>query len=77
MNLIERAKAPTPKIFRTLRNIGLVLAAASGVLLTSPVVLPAVVLAAASYAAVAGAVLTAVSQLTVQHPDDAQEVADE
>jgi len=76
MNIIERAQAPTPKIFRTLRNIGLVLAAASGVLLTSPVVLPAIVIAAASYAAVAGAVLTAVSQLTVQHDGTDKENAE-
>ena len=77
MTIIERAQAPTPRIFRILRNAGLVLAAASGVLLTSPVVLPAIVVTAAGYLAVAGAVLTAVSQITVQQEPGQPEVQHE
>ena len=63
--IINRAKAPTPKFFKVLRNIGIALAAVSATLLTAPVVLPAVLLSIAGYVGVAGSVMTAVSQLTV------------
>jgi hypothetical protein len=63
--VIERIKAPTPKFFRVLRNIGLGLAAASAAVLTAPIALPAIVISIATYVGVAGAVATAVSQLTV------------
>jgi hypothetical protein len=72
MNLIERAKAPTPKFFRVLRNIGLTLAAAGGVLLTAPISLPAGVIAVAGYLTVAGGVMTAVSQTAVNGEDDCE-----
>lgn len=63
--IVNRASAPTPKFFKVLRNIGLALAAIGGTILTAPVVLPAVVLTVGGYLAVAGGVLSAVSQLTV------------
>lgn len=65
MNLVERAKAPTPKFFKILRTVGLALLAVSGSIVAAPVALPAVVVTAAGYAAVAGGVLSAVSQITV------------
>ena len=65
MNLIERAKAPTPKFFRILRTIGLALLAISGSVIAAPVVLPATVVTVAGYIAVAGGVISAVSQVTV------------
>ena len=66
MNLLERAQAPTPKFFRILRSIGLVLLAISGSVVAAPVVLPAAVVSVAGYMAVAGGVITAVSQITVE-----------
>ena len=63
--IVNRATAPTPKFFKVLRNIGLALATIGGAILTAPVVLPAVVVAVGGYLAVAGGVLSAVSQLTV------------
>lgn len=66
MNIVERAKAPTPKFFKVLRTIGLALLAVSGSIVAAPVALPAVVVAVAGYAAVAGSVLSAVSQITVE-----------
>ncbi|PZW43757.1 hypothetical protein LX95_00081 [Mesonia algae] len=66
MKIIERAKAPTPKLFRLLRNIGLTLAAVGGAIVTAPVSLPALVTSFAGYLAVAGSVLSGVSQITVQ-----------
>jgi uncharacterized membrane protein HdeD (DUF308 family) len=65
MNLIDRLKSPTPKFFRVLRNIGLVLAAVGGALLAAPVALPAAVITVAGYITVAGGVMTAVSQTAV------------
>ena len=64
MNAIKRAKAPTPKFFKVLRNIGLALAAIGGTILAAPIALPVVVITIGGYVAVAGGVLSAVSQLT-------------
>jgi len=65
MNLIERAASPTPSFFQKLRNIGLALAAISGAIIAAPVALPAIVITIAGYLAVAGTVLSGVSQITV------------
>ena len=62
--IIERAIAPTPKFFKKLRNIGLILAAISTAIVTAPIVLPAAVVTAAGYVAVASGVISAVSQIT-------------
>ena len=64
MNVIKRAKAPTPKFFKKLRTIGLSLAGIGGTILTSPVALPLSIITIAGYLAVAGGVLSAVSQIT-------------
>lgn len=69
MNIVKRAKAPTPKFFKVLRNIGLVLATVGGTIIAAPVALPMVVSAAGGYLAVAGGVLSAVSQLTTTEPE--------
>ena len=65
MNLAERLVAPKPRFFRIMRNVGLVLAAASGAILAAPVALPATLVAVAGYVAVAGSVATAISQAAV------------
>lgn len=62
MKLIDRLKAPTPKFYRVLRNIGLGLAAAGGVLVAAPVAIPSIVVTIGGYMIVAGSVATAVSQ---------------
>lgn len=64
MNIIKRAKAPTPKFFKVLRNIGLALAAVGGTILAAPIALPVVVTTIGGYLAIAGGVVSAVSQLT-------------
>lgn len=64
--LIQRAQAPTPRFFKILRTIGLSLAAISGGILTAPVTLPVVVTTIATYLAVAGGIISAVSQITVE-----------
>lgn len=65
MNIIERAKAPTPKFFKILRTIGLALLGISGSIIAAPVLLPVAVVTAAGYVAVAGGVISAISQITV------------
>ena len=65
MNVVQRVKAPTPPFFKTLRTIGLALAAIGGAILASPIALPAGLIAAAGYVALAGGVVTAVSQTAV------------
>lgn len=65
MNVMKRVIAPTPKFFRVLRNVGLVLLAVSGSIIAAPVALPVVVVTVAGYAAVAGGVISAISQITV------------
>jgi uncharacterized membrane protein HdeD (DUF308 family) len=71
MNAIKRAKAPTPKFFKVLRNIGLALVAVGGTVLAAPVTLPVIVTSVAGYLAVAGGVISAVSQLTTEKADGA------
>jgi hypothetical protein len=66
MNLIERLQAPTPKFFRTIRNIGIVLAAVSSSIIAAPVALPAIVVQIATYMAIAASVATALSQTAVE-----------
>lgn len=65
MNVTKRANAPTPKFFKILRTVGLSLLAISGSIIAAPIALPATVVTIAGYVAVAGGVLSAVSQVTV------------
>lgn len=64
--ILQRAQAPTPRFFRILRTIGLSLAAISGGILAAPVALPAVITTVATYLAVAGGIVSAISQITVE-----------
>ena len=65
MTLIQRVQAPTPRFFKTIRNGGLILATIGASLLAAPAAaLPLWILKLAGYLTVAGAVATAVSQVT-------------
>lgn len=64
--IIERVQSPTPKFFKKLRNIGLVLATVATTVVAAPVALPAVVIKIAGYLAVAGGIASAVSQTAVE-----------
>ena len=70
--IVERASAPTPKFFKVLRTIGLVLATVGTAVLTAPVSLPVIVTTVGGYVAVAGGVISAVSQLTVEKNEQPQ-----
>ena len=64
--IMRRVQSPTPKFFKKLRNIGLVLATIATTVVAAPVALPAVVIKIAGYLAVAGGVAGAVSQTAVE-----------
>ncbi len=66
LNIVERLTAPTSKFFKIVRTVGISLAAVGGALLASPVALPAAIVTAAGYLTVAGGVMTAVAQATVE-----------
>jgi hypothetical protein len=68
MTIAERIKAPTPSLFKKIRNIGMILASLSAAILAAPVAIPAVIVQAAGYLAVAGSVASAVSQVTTDEP---------
>jgi hypothetical protein len=63
--VVKRMKKPTPKFFKKLRNIGLTMAAVSATVISAPIALPAVVMKMAGYLAVAGTVMSGVSQTAV------------
>lgn len=63
--VIERIKEPTPKFFKVIRNIGLLLTAVSGAIATASVPLPTLLVTAAGYLAVAGGIASAISQTAV------------
>ena len=65
-NLANRLSKPTPKFFRKLRNIGLALAAAGAAFIAAPISLPIILVKAAGYVALAGGVISAVSQSAVK-----------
>ena len=64
LSLVKRLTAPTPKIFKIFRIVGLSLAAAGGAILAVPA-MPVILVSIAGYMTVAGAVMTAVSQVAV------------
>jgi hypothetical protein len=74
MEIVKRVKSKTPQFFKRVRNLGLILAAVSGAILAAPVVLPSALIAAAGYVALAGGVMSAVSQTAVvNEPDTAND----
>lgn len=66
MSIQERMQSTTPPFFAKVRNWGLILAAASAAILTTPVALPAIIVKVAGYMAVAGTVAGAVSQAVTE-----------
>ena len=71
MKLIDRLKATTPKFYKILRNVGLGMAAAGGILVASPIAIPAVLVTIGGYLIVAGSVATAISQTVTTTEGDA------
>jgi hypothetical protein len=70
LNLVERVKAPTPKWFKIIRNIGITLTAVGGAILAAPVALPATIVTVAGYVLLGGTVATAIAQTAMQTDND-------
>ena len=62
----ERLTMPVPKFFKKVRNIGLLLGAVGGALLSSPVMLPTAVISVAGYLVTVGIVSSAISSVAVR-----------
>jgi ABC-type xylose transport system permease subunit len=65
LTLGERLAAPTPKFFRKLRTIGVILGSIGAAIIASPIALPAAIVGVAGYLVTAGSVIAAVSSTTV------------
>ncbi|MES2851954.1 MAG: hypothetical protein V4698_03510 [Bacteroidota bacterium] len=74
MNFVERVKAPTPKWFKIIRNIGIALATVGGVILASPVILPVGLVSAAGYLVLGGSIISAVSQTGVKTEEEPEPI---
>jgi hypothetical protein len=68
--IIIRMQSSTPKFFKTLRNIGVALAAVSAAVFESPVELATIITDMAGYLVVAGSVMGAVSQSAVLYEEE-------
>lgn len=66
MEILQRLTAPTPPFFKKVRNIGLLLTALAAAVIGLPVELPAMVGEIAGVVAVAGSIMTGVSQAAVE-----------
>jgi len=64
--IINRMQKPTPAFFKKIRNVGLALAAVSTSILAAPVALPLLLVKIAGYLAVAGGVMSTISQSAVK-----------
>ncbi len=62
--ILARWGAPTPRFFKKIRNVGLVVGAIGTAILTAPVGIPVAVVSIGGYLITAGSVITAISQLT-------------
>ena len=70
MNLVERTLAPTPKWFKILRTVGIVLASVGGIIIASPVALPVGLVSAAGYLVFGGSIISVVSQTAVKTEEE-------
>jgi hypothetical protein len=66
MTLVDRVMAPTPRFFRLIRTIGVVIGLVGASILASPVVLPVAVVTVGGYLVLAGSIATGVAQTAVR-----------
>jgi hypothetical protein len=72
MEILDRIQAPTPKWWKKVRNVMIVVAGVSGALLTLPI-LPVGVVTALTYTAVISGTIAGTSQLTKENNADIEE----
>ena len=67
MSISQRWNAPTPKFWKRVQQAAITVGAIAGVILASPITLPAAVITVAGYVATAGTVAATLSQLTIEN----------
>jgi ABC-type xylose transport system permease subunit len=69
MSIKQRWCAKTPKFWRKVQKVSIIIGAVAGVIISAPIALPAVVVTLSGYAITAGTVAATLSQLTVESND--------
>jgi len=64
MEIVKRLKSPTPKFFKKVRNLGLVLTAIGTGIVAAPVALPVAIASISGYLVLGGTIAAGVAQLT-------------
>jgi hypothetical protein len=67
---LNRLSQPTPKYFRKIRNIGLLLAGIGTAIVTLPVSLPAIVVTVATYGIAVGTSISTIASLVKKIEND-------
>lgn len=65
-HLIERWNTKTPSFWKKVQKIGIIAGTIGGIIVASPVALPAILVSASGYLILAGTVTATLSQLTVE-----------
>ena len=68
-HLIERWNTKTPSFWKKVQKIGIIAGTIGGIIVASPVALPAILVSASGYLILAGTVTATLSQLTVETPN--------
>jgi ABC-type xylose transport system permease subunit len=74
MSIKQRWCAKTPKFWRKVQKISIIIGAVAGVIISAPIALPAVVVTLSGYAITAGTVAATLSQLTIDDNDQRKEL---
>ena len=74
MSIKQRWCAKTPRFWKKVQKISILIGAVAGVIIAAPITLPVAVVTVASYAITVGTVAATLSQLTVQSNDKRKEL---
>jgi len=66
LSIVERIASPTPKFFKKIRSIGLLIGAVGAAILAAPVALPAFATTIAGYLVTVGLVASTISTTAVE-----------
>ena len=74
MSIKQRWCAKTPRFWKKVQKISILIGAVAGVIIAAPITLPVAVVTVASYVITVGTVAATLSQLTVQTNDKRKEL---
>lgn len=72
MNIIKRLNEPTPKFWKKVMRIGIIVGAGVGALLGAPITLPAAIVTVLTYVGTVAGTAVVVSKLAVAEEPDAK-----